>query len=613
MLKKIQFAPGVNSETTRYSSEGGWVTCNNVRFRNGFPEKIGGWTRLSAYTYLGVCRSLNNWATLGGQNLVGVGTNIKFYIERGGYYYDVTPIRSTVSLTDPFTTTNGDTTVVVDDVDHGCFTGDFVIFSGASPVGGLLIDGEYEVTVINADSYTIEAASAATSSVTGGGTVTAEYEINTGSPIALPITGFGAGEYGSGPWGVGSITSGNLGMWSQSNFGEDLIFAQRNGQICLWDATNGTSTRGVLLEDEVGASDVPVATFIVLVSDASRFVFAFGANDIGSSTLDPMLIRWSDQEDALNWTPSATNQAGSIRLSIGSEIVAAHQSRQEILVWTDAALYSLQYIDSTTTWAPQLVGDNISIVGPLATAYANGVSFWMGNDKFYSYNGAVKPLRCDVRRYVFSDFNFEQRAQVCAGTNEQYHEVWWFYCTADSDEIDRYVVYNYLEDIWMHGDVSRTAWLDSQLRPFPLAATYSNNLVYHEDGVDDVTSGIAEPITASITSGQFDIDDGEFFGFAWRALPDFQFTGSTAANPTITLSFTPYYNAGSGPNDPTSVGGSSSGVVTRTVEVPIEEFTGQINLRVRGRQMVMHVESSDLGIMWQLGSVRFDVRPSGRK
>ena len=613
MLKKLQLKPGVSRENTRYTNEGGWYESDKIRFRQGTPEKIGGWQRISEYTFLGVCRSLWNWVTIGGQNLIGVGTNLKFYISRGGEYYDVTPIRATVTLTNPFTTSSGLTTVLVTDVAHGCNTNDFVTFSGASAVGGLTLNGEYQVTVLTVDTYNITAASAASSSTTGGGTVTAEYQLNTGDALSVPVVGWGAGGWGLGGWGEGAPSTSLIRLWSQSNFGEDLIYAYRGGPICYWYASTGTGVRGVLLEDFVGASDVPVVVNGIFVSDASRFLFAFGCNELGSSDIDPLLIRWSDQEDPSMWTPAATNQAGSLRLSHGSEIVTYIQSRQEILVWTDSSLYSMQYLGAPEVWASQLLGDNLSIASPNAVAFASGVSYWMGNDKFYVYNGVISPLPCDLRKFVFNDFNTEQYAQVFASTNEGFNEVWWFYCTAESDTIDRYVVFNYVENVWYYGSMERTAWLDSGLRNYPLAATYGYNLVDHEYGTDNAETYPAEPIHAYITSAQFDIDDGHQFSFIWRVLPDITFNGSTAESPAVVMTLLPLKNSGSGYNNPLSVGGDADAAIVRSAVIPVEEFTGQVYTRVRGRQMSVKVESTTLGVAWQLGAPRLDVRPDGRR
>lgn len=613
-LKKLLLKSGVNRENTRYTSEGGWYECDKIRFRQGTPEKIGGWQRISSTTFQGVCRSLWNWVTLGSQNLIGVGTNLKFYIEQGGAYNDITPLRGTVVLTNPFETTSGSPIVVVTDANGGFVDGDFVTFSGASAVGGVTPDGEYQITLTTTtNEYTIDVGTAATSTATGGGTVTAAYQINTGAAFAVPLTGWGASFWGSGTWGVGATSTDTIRLWSQSNFGEDLVFGPRGGPIYYWDATGGIATRGVALSSLGGASNVPTSQRLIEISDINRFVFAFGANDFGSATVNPMLVRWSDQGSAVDWTPSVTSQAGFLTLSRGSEIVTAKQSRQEVLVWTDAALYALQYVGAPVVWSAQLVGENTSIAGQNAVAYANGVAYWMGKDKFYKYDGRVQPLRCDLRKFVFDDLNSQQYDQVVAGTNESYHEVWWFYCSNDATQNDRYVVYNYMEDVWYYGTLARTAWLDSGLRDNPLAATYSNNLVDHELGTDCNETGVTYPIHAYIASAEFDLDDGHQFAFVWRILPDIRFDGSTAASPSATMTLLPLANSGSGYNNPESVGGNNSRPVTRTAVLPVEEYTGQIYTRVRGRQMAIKVESTGEGVQWQLGAPRIDMRPDGRR
>jgi len=617
-LKKLQLKPGVNRENTRYTNENGWYECDKIRFRQGTPEKLGGWARLSSSTFAGICRSLWNWFTLSNLNILGVGTNEKFYLELGGAYYDITPIRGTATLTNPFATTNTLTLVTVTDVAHGCVNGDYVTFSGATAVGGLNLNNEYQVIVIDDDSYTITAATAATSTATGGGTVTAAYQINIGPAFVVPLTGWGAGPWGFGTWGNGQVTEEGLRLWSQSNFGENLIFGPRGGQIYYWKASTGVTTRATLLSAEVGATGVPIQQNHLLVSDVSRFVFAFGTNDYLSTTIDPMLVRWSDQEDAINWVPSATTQAGSLRLSRGSEIITATQSRQEILVWTDAALYSMQFLGAPDGWGAQLMGDNISIVGPNSVAFANGVAYWMGKDKFYKYDGRSQTLRCDLRKFIFEDINTVQYEQVFAGTNEGFNEIWWFYCTANSNAVDRYVVYNYLEDIWYYGNMARTAWLDSGIRNYPIAATYEHNIVNHEQGVDDNVLGTPLAITSYISSAEFDLDDGHQFSFVWRVLPDITFSGSNVENPQATMYLLPMKNSGSGYNVPDtaanqSVGGVSFKNITRTAVLPIEKFTGQIFTRVRGRQLIIKVESTGVGVNWQLGSPRIDLRPDGRR
>ncbi len=615
-IQSVKLKPGINREGTRYTNEGGWYDGDKIRFRQGTPEKIGGWTRISASVFLGVCRSLGNWVTLGGQNLIGAGTHLKFYISNVGNYNDVTPIRATVSLTNPFTTVSGSATVTVTDANGGYINGDYVTFSNASAVGGITIDGEYVVSssaISAAGTYTITAASNASSSATGGGTVSAAYQINVGNAFATILTGWGASSWGSGAWNVGESSVAPVRFWSQSNFGEDLIFGPEGGSIYYWDATNGVTTRGVLLSSLGGASNVPIFQNIILVSDISRFVFCFGTNEVGSATLDPTLLRWSDQEDATNWTPSAINQAGSLRLSRGTKIVAASQARQEILVWTDSSLYSLQYVGAPAVWAATLVGENISISSRNSVAYANGIAYWMGKDKFYMYDGRSQPLQCDVRKYVFNDFDTDQYGQVFSGTNEAFHEVWWFYCSSGSTTIDSYVIYNYLEKIWYYGTLARTAWLDSGLRDKPLAATYNLNLVDHETGIDDNIGATAAAISAYVVSSDFDIGDGDRFSLVNRVIPDVSFDGSTATNPVTTMTLYALASSGSGYNSPASEGGSSNATITRTASSPVEVFTDLINIRVRGRQLAMKFESSAAGVTWQLGTSRLDIRPDGRR
>ena len=693
-LQKILFKPGVNRENTRYTTEGGWYQSDKVRFRQGTPEKIGGWARISVSVFVGVCRSLWNWITLANFNLLGVGTNLKFYIENGGVYNNITPIRASAILNNPFATTNLSAVVTVTHTAHGAVNNDFVTFSNVATVGGLDLNNEYQLTYIDANSYTITAASQASSTVAAGGgsTVSAVYQINVGLPTEIPLTGWGAGAWGIGEWGFGSTSTAALRLWSQSNFGEDLILGFRGGPIYYWDASlglspalftvtiaspavvttsvslaNGTpviltnsgypsalptglvvgttyyvkNTAGLtfnlaatptgaaitttgtqsgshyILPNAIpvtsmtGATDVPIIQNYLFVSDVSRFVFAFGSNDIGSSVQDPMLIRWSDQESVVDWAPSATNQAGSVRLSHGSEIITAIQTRQEIVVWTDSTLYSLQYLGPPYIWGVQLLGDNISILGQNAVAQASGVVYWMGTDKFYSYDGRVNTLPCDLRKYVYQDINLTQNQQCFASTNEGFNEVWWFYCSANSDVVNRYVVYNYLEKSWYYGTMGRTAWLDSGLRDYPIAATYNYNIVNQEFGNDDNETGTPAAIDAYISSSEFDIGDGHNFGFIWRMLPDLTFSGSDAApTPQITMTLYPMQNSGSGTGTPVA---ANVNKLTGASYVITEGFTGQVYTRVRGRQMILKVGSNQLGTTWQLGAPRIDIRPDGRR
>ena len=696
-LQKIVLKAGVNRENTRYTNEGGYYESDKVRFRQGTPEKIGGWTRISANTFLGVCRSLWNWITLSYQNLLGVGTNLKFYIENGGVYNDITPIRVSNTLTNPFTTTVGSAVVTVTDANGGFENNDFVTFSPTTTFAGITVFGEYQITYLTNTTYTITVSSAAVFATTGGGTIYAVYQINTGAEYAIPAVGWGAGPWGSGTWGNGAASATAIRIWNQNNFGQDLLLGPRNAPLYYWNANigytpktasisiaspcvvsfsgsllNGTaltlqttgalptgltigvtyyvvnstgstfnlattsggtpidttgtqsgiqsiSPRAIPISQLTGANETPISQQFFLISDASRFVICFGTNDVFSTTIDPMLVRWSDQESVTEWSPSITNQAGSVRLSHGSTIVTALQSRQEILIWTDSTLYSLQYLGPPYVWGSQLLGDNVSIAGPNAVALASGVTYWMGVDKFYKYAGSIQTLRCDLRQYIYSDINQQQFDQVYASTNEGFNEVWWFYCSADSNEVNRYVVYNYAEDIWYYGNMGRSAWLDTGLRDFPIAATYANNIVNHESGVDDGTLADLLPIEASITTSQFDIGDGHNFAFVWRMLPDLTFRGSTdGVVPRLTMQLQPLTNSGSGYNSPKSVGGTSSDatqpvIATQVYPIDLDTYNGQVYIRVRGRQMSMKIASNTIGTQWQLGSPRIDLTPDGRR
>lgn len=635
---------------------------------------------------------------------MGVGTNLKYYIEQGGAYNDITPIRTrnyTASLTNPFDTIDTEDTVTVNDTAHGAQPGDIVYFTGATSVGGIPaaelntrhvitsitdpdtyvitvetaatstvsggggtvtaqyyintyelttdpfaadgtttvvvtaashgaingdfvtfsgatgtyaadLTGEFQITYIDANSYSITTASALSAGSYGGSDVLAEYQVNTGPETQLPLTGWGAGGWGLGNWGQGISSTDSLRLWSANNFGEDLIYGPRGGNIYYWDASTSVTTRGVAIQTLAGALDPPIVQNFIYVSDIYRFVICFGCNDVGSAVQDPMLIRWSDQESVTDWLPTAVNQAGSLRLSHGSKIITAIQARQEIVVFTDSALYSLQYLGAPLVWGAQLLGDNISVMGPNAVAIASGVVFWMGKDKFYSYSGRVETLNCDLRKYIFNDINLAQNEQIFAGTSEGFNEVWWFYCSANSTSVDRYVVYNYVERIWHYGTIARTAWIDSGLRDYPQAATYSYNLVNHEFGTDDNESGTPVAINAYIESAEFDIQDGHNLGFVWRVLPDVTFSGSGTQNPSVTMTLIPMMNSGSGYNNPQSLGGTSSASVVRSSTVPIETFTGQVYVRVRGRQMIFKIESTGLGVAWQLGAPRIDIRADGK-
>ena len=811
-LQKLVFKPGINKEGTNYTNEGGWFDCDKVRFRSGNAEKIGGWTRLSNNSFVGICRILWNWATLAGANYLGVGTNKKYYVENGGVYNDITPLvpnssgLTTTTLTsNPFSTISGSATVTVTDSVSGIVNniGDYVIFTSTTSAGGLTISGEYEITqVLTPVTYTITASTTASSTAVGGGTVTAQYEYPIGNDVYTVNNGWGAGswsptvpvnlinpfsqtsgsavitvtqtahgylttagafvvgqqykivavgttsftsigasantvgtvftatgvgsgtgtasivwvafsgvqdliatppvygfsgtvrfpttgttgigfggypavglsgsllnatfeityvdantytvtiaapalytqsnlgganvyvypQYGIRPWGS-AATAGvgsQLRLWTNDNFGQDLVIAPRGGGIYYWQATgvytNGTlaglNYRAILLNTLSTAAGflgqfVPNTTNQIIGSALQRFVIAFGANPYdptdSNSPFDPLLVRWSDQENQYEWVPAATNQAGEYRLNIGSYIVCARSTRQEILIWTDAAIYSMQYLGPPYVWGFQLLQDNISIMSPNASITVNNVTYWMGTDKFYKYTGRVETLVSTLRQYVYQDINMDQNFQVFSGSVEGYNEIWWFYCSANSDTIDRYVIYNYVDDVWYYGNMSRSAWLDSGLRQYPMAADYNNRVLYHENGVDDVSGLTPVPINAYVQSSDFDIGDGMNFGFVWRILPDLTFNGSQVNQPFVTMTVKPRVNSGTpygAANNPNVA--STQNYVTQHV-YNVQQFDGQVYTRVRGRQMAYRIESSELGVAWQMGYPRIDIRPDGRR
>ena len=732
-LQKLQFRPGLNREGTDYSNEGGWYDADKVRFRSGFPEKIGGWSRMANAQFLGLARSLWNWVTLAGSNYLGVGTNIKYYIEQGGTYNDVTPVvyfsspaldncfvvtsgsnsvtvidgqyspsvgdyvtfsnattvtgtnvtgtilnkeyavaslvntvayRITVSvtanasnagggniviasyqqpiglntytlgtgwgagpwpvtgittvLTDPFTTSNTSNVVTVIQTAHGIANGEAVIFSNATATGGVsavLLNTLFYPSVVNANAYSITVQVNANASVTGGGTVIAYTE---------------SGTHG---WGE-AFTSGigqQLRLWTNDNYGQQLFIAPRGGSVFYWiptgqtypnSAQGGLGTRAQLLSTQATAAGfdgarVPTATFQVLASAIQRFIICMGANpydpNTASTTFDPMLVRWSDQENPYEWVPAVTNQSGEFRLSNGSFIMGSRATRQEILVWTDAAIYSMQYLGPPYIWGFQILMDNISIMSPNSMITINNVTYWMGVDKFYMYSGRVETLPCSLWQYIFDDINKEQSFQVFCGGNESYNEVWWFYCSTNSNVIDKYVIYNYLERTWYYGTMARTAWLDSGLRQYPMAADYNNRMLFHESAVDDVSGASPVPINAYIQSSDFDIGDGHNFGFVWRILPDVNFNGSNVNNPYVTMRVKPRQNSGAPygtADNPEVISGDN---FATTPVYNIQEFTGQVYTRLRGRQLAFRIESDSLGVAWQLGSPRIDIRNDGRR
>lgn len=628
-IKKLSFTPNINKESTTYSAEGAFRDCDKVRFRSGYPEKIGGWARLNADTFVGVCRALWSWSTLQGQALLGIGTHLKYYIEQAGAYYDVTPIRRVSVSTNPLTTTFGSNVIVVTDPNHGAVSGDSVILSNASSMQQFTaaqLNQEFLVTYISASQYSITVPGApdmgpivsfnfltgtyatAADIEVGGGVVTFSYQVNAGLPNNAASVGWNAGPYGSDGYGigVGEGAGRQLRIWNHNNFGEDLLFGPRGGGIYYWDATLGVNSRGVDLATLPGASDVPLFHNQLLVTE-SRFVLAFGANPQGSMVQDPMLIRWSDQESPQMWTSTAINLAGDLRLAAGTKIITAVQTRQEILVFTDTAVYSLQFLGAPLVFGATLVADNISIASPNAVVVANNVVYWMGKDKFYTYSGRSETLPCSVRQFVFENINLDQIDQVYGGLNPGFNEVWWFYPdnTAIFDN-NRYVTWNFQDNAWAVGSMQRSAWLYAGVRGYPVAA-FTDRILQHEIGTDDMSGDMSMPIASYIETADVDLDDGDKFAFIRRLLPDITFAGSRAVTPQVTLTIKPRNNSG-GPYI-----NEVQPAVTRFESVPYEQFTEYVYIRARGRQMMFRLDSTALGVTWQLGLLRMDVRTDGSK
>ena len=728
-LQKLQFKPGVNREGTNYANEGGWYDGNNVRFRSGSAEKIGGWNRYSNSQYLGVARSLWNWEGLTGTAYLGVGTNLKYYISNtpGGVYNDITPYvdPAPAALLNPFTTISGSKIVTVTDATYNPNAGDYVNFTSTASVGGLTISGEYTVTAVTgASTYTITASDNATSTTgPGGGTVYAYYQYPIGAAAYSAGTGWGAGPWGgitspiitvlganpfstnstttvtvthtahglttgkyvsfSGVTTVGGIPAANLNktfiityvdanhysittslatstttgggsavletvqtgtqgwgtayansnigsqlrLWSNDNYGQDLVLAPRGGPIYYWQANSGVLTRAQSLKSLASTSIVyggytyqdyvPKQTNQVLASSIQQFVIALGANSFNEvspgTDFNPMLVRWSDQANPTNWVPQVTNQSGEFTLTNGSYIMAGRTTRQEILVWTDSCLYAMQYLGAPYVWGFNVIMDNISVMSPNSMITVNNVTYWMGVDKFYTYSGRVETLPCTLRQYVFDDLNLTQNYQVFAGGNEGYNEVWWFYCSTNSNVVDKYVIYNYLDRVWYYGTMGRTAWLDSGINQNPIAADYNRRILNHEVGVNDASGDTPVAIEAYIQSSDFDIQDGQSFSFIWRILPDVNFNGSTKNDPSVTMTVIPRQNSGTayGVGD-TNVVTSSDDYTTRHT-YNVQQFTGQVYTRIRGRQISFRIASTDTDVAWQLGLPRIDIRPDGRR
>ena len=703
-LTKLQFKPGINRETTSYSNEGGWFDGDKIRFRMGFPEKIGGWVKNSENAFLGTCRALHPWVTLSGEKFIGVGTGLKYYISEGGAYKDITPLRvassavtfaggantldgaisataqsivmdsatgfpvgggriligseqityaaiTSATLTGCERGVNGTTaashsnndtvkccTLSVTDSDgHGALENDFVTFSGAATLGDVItaavLNQEYQVThVVSATVFQVEARVVSTiSEITttsglnptfvfattsdngnGGGSSVGAYQINTGLDTSVQGTGWGAGTYGRGTWDSASnLTAGGstLRIWSHDNFGEDLLMNVRDEGIFYWDKTNGLTTRAVSLASlGVATDNIPTIAKQVLVSDKDRHIIAFGCDpetDIG--TQDPLLIRFGSQESLTDWSAKATNTAGDLRIGSGSEIVTAVETRQQVLVFTDVSLHAMQFLGPPFTFGINTVSENITTASPLCAIAVNDNVFWMGREEFYVYAGAVNKLPCTVKDYVFSDFNEQQIQKVIAANNSSFSEIWWFYPSANSEENDRYVVFNYEQKVWYYGTLDRTFWVDRGVDALPIAAGSDHYLYEHESGLDDGSTSPASAIAANIESSQIDLGDGDQFAFLSRIIPDITFRDSTANTPTATFTLGVR-------NFP---GGkylhTDEDVVSKTASTPVEQFTTEVRTRLRGRSFNLKVESTATETTWRLGTPRVEVRPDGRR
>jgi hypothetical protein len=629
-LTKLQFKPGINKENTSYSNEGGWRDSDKIRFRFGVPEKIGGWIKNTNETFLGTCRALKTWVTLAGLELIGAGTHLKYYINRGGSYNDITPLRSTTAAGDvTFARVGvGDATITVTDTGHGAVQNDFVTFSDAASLGGnitaAVLNQEYQIaTIVNANSYTIEAKDTSGSTVTaasgdtgnGGSSTVGKYQINVGLDSTVFGTGWGTGTWGRSTWGSdGERTlSDIMRLWSHDNFGEDLLINPRDGSIYYWDSSADTlgSSRATELKDVSGAdSTTPTIAKQVMV-DPNVHVIVFGCDpESAIGTQDPLLIRFSDQGTVTTWQSLATNSAGDLRITSGSEIVQAVKTRQQIIVFTDVSLHTLQFLGPPFTFGLNLVSENITIMGPNAAKSVDDFVFWMGAEDFYAYDGRIQKIPCTVQSYIFDDFNLEQKEKVFAALNSSYNEVWWFYPSGDATEIDRYVIYNYAEKSWAVGTLSRTAWIDRGIFDYPLATDSSGVLYAHENGLNDGSTSPSSAINAHIESSQIDIGDGENFLFLDRLIPDITFNGSTDDSPaaTFTLKTRNFPGGNYLQSDDSSV--EQSVAETSTV---VEQFTDQAFVRLRGRSFALKVASSQTGIQWRLGTPRVQIRPDGRR
>ena len=632
-LSKLQFKPGINREVTSYTNEGGWFDVDKVRFSKGYPEKIGGWQKRGTDNFLGTCRALHPWVTLDRDQYIGVGTNEKYYIDRGGAFNDITPLRSTTAAGDVTfaKSATGSPTIIVTDTAHGAVVGDFVTFSGAASLGASIaadvLNQEYQIDlIVNSNSYNISAKvagslinetptlvnAAAGDSGNGGGSTVGTYQINIGLDTVVRASGWGAGTWSRGTWGSAStdaIITNTLRLWSQDNFGEDLLINARDGGIYYWTPSGGgLASPAVDITTLSTTGAIPSVAKQILVSDRDRHVIAFGCDPESTPGVqDPLTIRFSSQESLTDWSATATNTAGELRLGSGSEIVTAVETRQQILVLTDTTLYAMQFLGPPFTFGVTAISENISIAGPNAAIAVDDTVLWMGRTEFYVYSGTVQRLPCMVRDYIFSDLNEDQLEKINVALLTEHSEVWWFYPSTGSDEVNKYVVYNYSEQVWYYGVLGRTAWIDSGIFDFPIAANNDGYLYEHEFGFDDGTTNPSTAITAFVQSSPIDIGDGEQFMFIRKMIPDVDFKNSTAILPeaNITLDMK---NAPDGTyND------SQTDTFVKTQAAAVADRTEQLDFRLRGRQMRFKIASDDLEVTWRLGSPRVDIRPDGRR
>ena len=638
-LQKLEFRPGINTELPDYANENGWKDGDKIRFRVGYPEKIGGWAKKGNNQFIGAARAMKQWTTLDRDNLIGVGTSLKYFIEDGGVFYDITPIRETTGAGDvTFSASQGSSVITVSDTNHGAREGDFVTFSGAASLGGAItaavLNQEYQIqTAPTTGTYTINARAATTGvnqyytggaiddsaalvtatsgdTNTGGSSTVGAYQVQTGIDVTLFGNGWGAGVWSRGAWNSRAtivVQSEILRLWQHDTFGEDLIFNIRNGPIFYWDASGGASQRGIFLKDLTNAQNSPIVAKQVMVSDVDRHVIAFGCNPLGSNVQDPLLIRFSAQENPADWTPLTTNTAGDLRIGSGTAIVQAVETRQEILVFTDQALHSMQFIGPPYTFGINRISENITIRSPNAAVAIGDAVYWMGKDQFYVYNGNVNQLQCTVREKILRDINDDQLEKIFVGVNSGYQEIWWFYPSLNSDDVDKYVVYNYDANIWYYGTLNRTAWIDRGVTDYPVAAGTDGILYNHEYEADDQSGTSPVAIESFIQSAPIDLGDGEVFSYVRKMIPDVTFRTSTNPAPQVDFTIDAFnYNGG------LQVSSDTANIV-KSSSVPVEQYTEKVDLRVRGRAISVKISSDQVGTTWRTGLNRLDIRPDGKR